>query len=105
MKLQLKIYVILILIDDGEKISLYYDDSFNSPKLVTNEIFGIHEFLKIDPNTFIYSSKGIFSHSFCLPNKQFSNNLTKFIFVKKFSKILFLSISSFGFILMASNNI
>ena len=48
------------ILDDGEKISLYYDDSFNSPKLVTNEIFGIHEFLKIDPNTFIYSSKGIF---------------------------------------------
>ena len=48
------------ILDDGEKIALYDDDSFNSPKLVTNEIFGIHEFLKIDPNTFIYSSEGIF---------------------------------------------
>ena len=48
------------IIDDRIKISLYDDDSFISPKLVTNEIFGIYEFLKIDPNTFIYSSKGIF---------------------------------------------
>ena len=47
------------IIDDSGKISLY-DDSFISPKLITNEIFDIKEFLKIDQNTFIYSSKGTF---------------------------------------------
>ena len=47
------------IIDDTEKISLY-DDSFISPKLITNEISDIKEFLKIDQNTFIYSSKGTF---------------------------------------------
>ena len=47
-----------IIIDDGKEVS-FYEESFKSPKLVSNEIFNIYEFLKIDPNTFIYSSKGI----------------------------------------------
>jgi hypothetical protein len=47
------------IIDDTEKISLY-DDSFKSPKLVANGISDIKEFLKIDQNTFIYSSNAIF---------------------------------------------
>ena len=43
-----------IIIDDTKKISLY-DDSFKSPKLVSNEIFNIYKYLKIDENTFIFS--------------------------------------------------
>ena len=43
-----------IITDDKKEISLY-DESFKSPKLISNEIFDINEFLKIDPNTFIYS--------------------------------------------------
>ena len=48
-----------IIIDDQNGISLY-DETFKSPKLVSKEIFNIYEFLKIDQNTFFYSSKGIF---------------------------------------------
>ena len=48
-----------IIIDDGEKISLY-DESFKSPKLVSNEVSDIREFLKIDENTFLYSRKDTF---------------------------------------------
>jgi len=50
------------ILDDSKEISLY-DDSFESPKLVSKEIAGIYEFLKIDENTFISSnnsSNGIF---------------------------------------------
>ena len=44
------------IIDDYKNIFLY-DESFKSPELISNEISGIIEFLKIDSNTFIYSSR------------------------------------------------
>jgi len=50
------------ILDDKIEISLY-DDSFESPKLVSKEIADIYEFLKIDENTFIClirSSNNIF---------------------------------------------
>jgi hypothetical protein len=43
-----------IIIGDKNEISLY-DESFKSPKLVSNEVFDINICLKIDENTFVYS--------------------------------------------------
>jgi len=86
------------IIDDGLKISLYDDNTFKSPKLVTNEIFDIYEFLKIDPNTFIYSSKSIFLVKIIkntIYKTEINNCGTKLIYFSEKKKIIFTHDSSF----------
>jgi len=63
-----------IIIDDRKKICLY-DNLLESPKLVTNKIFNIKDFIKIDSNTFICSAEKEYL-SYCIfLVKIFDNNI------------------------------
>ena len=86
-----------IIIDNNVKICLY-DKSFNSPKFVSNEISKIKDLIKIDSNTFIYSSEiryccyGIFLakiHNNNINKLQIFNCGKKLIYFSEKKKIIF----------------
>ena len=86
-----------IILDNNVKICLY-DESFNSPKLVSKEISKIIELIKIDSNTFIYSSEkayasyGIFLakiHNNNINNLQIFNCGKRLIYFFEKKKIIF----------------
>ena len=86
-----------IILDNNVKICLY-DESFNSQKLVSKEIYKIIELIKIDSNTFIYSSEkayasyGIFLakiHNNNINNLQIFNCGKRLIYFFEKKKIIF----------------
>ena len=83
-----------IIIGDKNEISLY-DESFKSPKLVSNEVFDINICLKIDENTFVYSmflSDYIFLAEI-IDNKIYKTEIkhcgNKLIYLSKKKKLIF----------------
>ena len=84
-----------IIIGDRKEISLY-DESFKSPKLISNEIFDINEFYKIDNNTFIYSNMFLSNSIFLakiISNKIYNTKIyncgNKLIYFSEKKKLIF----------------
>ena len=94
------------IIDDGDKIMIY-DDSFKTPKLISNEISHFQDFLKIDLNTFICSSVGYKYYGIVLVNiignKIIINKISSCgdtpIYFSEKEKILFTACRSFLYLI------
>jgi len=79
-----------IIIDNYTNISLY-DASFESQKLVSNEIFNINDFIKIDSNTFIYSSGTTYNFHGIFLAKIFDNYIDKLQIINCGNKLIYFS--------------
>ena len=99
-------YIDLFVLSENQNIInnrgniFLYDNSFKSPKskIVSDEIFNIKEFFKVDSNTFIYSSEkayasyGIFLakiHNNNINNLQIFNCGKRLIYFSEKKKIIF----------------